>query len=230
MRMLMSDSTLDIFDVLSNETRRRILEILAEEPAYLNQLTREIKVSQQAILKHLEYLEERGVVRSFVVRGEGGTPPKKYYELDESVLVLSELARGILGRVGRVAAGLEPTSEVSVRVDIGRERRRLEEIASLGSSEEKIRALRDYVCSIEDALERVSQAYYALTKLKVEALAEARRVLRERFGSPEDRRLLLRAISMDDEELREYFRRMIESQREWVQRIFDEMKGIFGGD
>jgi len=67
--MFMSDSSIDIFDVLSNETRRRILEILAEEPAYLNQLTREIRVSQQAILKHLEYLQERGIIKSFIVRG-----------------------------------------------------------------------------------------------------------------------------------------------------------------
>jgi hypothetical protein len=45
--MFMSDSSIDIFDVLSNETRRRILEILAEEPAYLNQLTREIRVASR---------------------------------------------------------------------------------------------------------------------------------------------------------------------------------------
>src|SRR5579875_2896322 len=94
----MSDSPIDIFDVLSNETRRRILEILAEEPAYLNQLTREIRVSQQAILKHLEYLQERGIIKSFIVRGEGGTPPKKHYEIDDSVLLLSEPAKSLLGR------------------------------------------------------------------------------------------------------------------------------------
>jgi len=223
----MSNSSIDIFDVLSNETRRRILEILAEEPAYLNQLTREIRVSQQAILKHLEYLQERGIIKSFIVRGEGGTPPKKYYELDDSVLVLSELARGLLGRSGLRDGGVASGGELKLQVDPSREKRKLEEIGSL-DAEQRIRALREYVCSLEDTLERISAAYYALTQLKIQALNMARRTLREKFESAEDRRMLYRAITMDDEELREYFRQMIENQREWVQRVFNEMKEIFG--
>jgi len=225
--MFMSDSSIDIFDVLSNETRRRILEILAEEPAYLNQLTREIRVSQQAILKHLEYLQERGIIKSFIVRGEGGTPPKKYYEIDDSVLLLSELAKSLLGRSALRDGGVGSGGELKLQVDPSREKRKLEEIGSL-DAEQRIRALREYVCSLEDTLERISTAYYALTQLKIQALNMARRTLREKFESAEDRRMLYRAITMDDEELREYFRQMIENQREWVQRVFNEMKEIFG--
>jgi predicted transcriptional regulator len=225
--MFMSDSSIDIFDVLSNETRRRILEILAEEPAYLNQLTREIRVSQQAILKHLEYLQERGIIKSFIVRGEGGTPPKKYYELDDSVLLLSELAKSLLDRSALRDGGVASEGELKLQVDPSSEKRKLEEIGSL-DTEQRIRALREYVCSLEDTLERISAAYYALTQLKIQALNMARRTLREKFESAEDRRMLYRAITMDDEELREYFREMIENQREWVQRVFNEMKEIFG--
>ncbi len=223
----MSDSSIDIFDVLSNETRRRILEILAEEPAYLNQLTREIRVSQQAILKHLEYLQERGIIKSFIVRGEGGTPPKKYYELDDSVLLLSELAKSLLDRSALRDGGVASEGELKLQVDPSSEKRKLEEIGSL-DTEQRIRALREYVCSLEDTLERISTAYYALTQLKIQALNMARRTLREKFESAEDRRMLYRAITMDDDELREYFRQMIENQREWVQRVFNEMKEIFG--
>ncbi len=222
-----SNNSVDIFDVLSNETRRRILEILAEEPAYLNQLTREIRVSQQAILKHLEYMQERGIVKSFVVRGEGGTPPKKYYEVDESILLLSELARNLLETPeprGNRAGG---RSELKIQLDLEHEGKKLEDIGSL-AVDQRIKALREYVCSLEDKLEEVLQAYYTLAKLKVEALNLARRTLREKFGSPEDRRMLFRAITMDDEELREYFRQVIENQREWVERVFTEMKDIFG--
>jgi Predicted transcriptional regulators len=225
--MFMSDSSIDIFDVLSNETRRRILEILAEEPAYLNQLTREIRVSQQAILKHLEYLQERGIIKSFIVRGEGGTPPKKYYELDDSVLLLSELAKSLLDRSALRDGGVASEGELKLQVDPSSEKRKLEEIGSL-DTEQRIRALREYVCSLEDTLERISTAYYALTQLKIQALNMARRTLREKFESAEDRRMLYRAITMDDDELREYFRQMIENQREWVQRVFNEMKEIFG--
>ena len=64
----MSDKNLDIekvLDILGNETRRRILRYLAEEPRYFIQLSKELGVSQQAVLKHLEILQALNLVESF---------------------------------------------------------------------------------------------------------------------------------------------------------------------
>ena len=46
-----------LLDVLGNDTRRRILQLLADEPRYFIQLSKDLGVSQQAVLKHLEMLE-----------------------------------------------------------------------------------------------------------------------------------------------------------------------------
>ncbi|HZT34685.1 MAG TPA: ArsR family transcriptional regulator, partial [Nitrososphaera sp.] len=37
-----------ILDILGNDTRRKILSILSQEPMYFNQLAREIDIGQQA--------------------------------------------------------------------------------------------------------------------------------------------------------------------------------------
>ena len=42
-----------ILNMISNPTRRRILESLTKEPSYPLQLSKEIGVSQQAIMKNL---------------------------------------------------------------------------------------------------------------------------------------------------------------------------------
>jgi len=46
-----------ILDILGNDTRRKILVALADEPMYFNQLAKELGVGQQAVLRHLQTLE-----------------------------------------------------------------------------------------------------------------------------------------------------------------------------
>ena len=58
----------ELFYLLENPTRRRILKLLSVERLYPlkmhKQLSREIDVTQQAIVKHLKILEEHGLVES----------------------------------------------------------------------------------------------------------------------------------------------------------------------
>ena len=90
------ETTIDrILDALGNKTRRRILELLAEEPKYLLQLARELNVSQQAILKHLSTLEELGLIQSYEVREGIRAPPRKYYKLTQPIAVSITLMQHI---------------------------------------------------------------------------------------------------------------------------------------
>ena len=59
------DNIDSLLEVLGNDTRRRILQLLADEPRYFIQLSKDLGVSQQAVLKHLELLEKNGFVSSF---------------------------------------------------------------------------------------------------------------------------------------------------------------------
>jgi predicted transcriptional regulator len=83
----------ELLDILGNDTRRRILVILADEPKYFIQLSRELGVSQQAVLKHLSLLEEAGLVSSFRAKSELAAPDRKYYRLKRSLY----LTVGIMG-------------------------------------------------------------------------------------------------------------------------------------
>lgn len=124
----MSSGEPDIFEVLGNETRRKILEILSEEPAYLNELSRELRVSQQAILKHLEYLLNKGLIEPCDVEDAGGTPPKKYYRLSKSLLFFGELAPNMMEYI--VSSPTQALDRTSYRIDIDAQmlRAKLEQI------------------------------------------------------------------------------------------------------
>ena len=76
-----------LLDVLGNETRRRILRLLADEPRYFIQLSKDLGVSQQAVLKHLEILERHGFVTSYEKESEFAAPNRKYFELNRSCMM-----------------------------------------------------------------------------------------------------------------------------------------------
>ena|SRR5487761_52708 len=84
----MSLNNIDVLlDVLGNETRRKILQLLADEPRYFIQLSRDLGVSQQAVLKHLEILERNGFVTSYEEESSFPAPKRKYFQLNMSCML-----------------------------------------------------------------------------------------------------------------------------------------------
>jgi len=68
-----------ILAVLENPIRRRILQKLSREMNYPLQLSKELNVSQQAIMKHLKVLEDNNFVISYDERSDKGGAPRKVY-------------------------------------------------------------------------------------------------------------------------------------------------------
>jgi predicted transcriptional regulator len=73
-----------ILNILGNDTRRKILSALSKEPMYFNQLAKAIDVGQQAILRHLQALEDGGLIESYGEKSNLGAPQRKYYKLNSS--------------------------------------------------------------------------------------------------------------------------------------------------
>ena len=73
-----------LLDVLGNETRRRILNLISHEPMYFNQLAKEIRTGQQAILRHVKILEDSGLIESYSEKSNLGAPDRKYYRVNSS--------------------------------------------------------------------------------------------------------------------------------------------------
>lgn len=56
-------STPDVFAALANPVRRRILELLREEPRAAGQIASEFELNRPAVSEHLQVLREAGLVR-----------------------------------------------------------------------------------------------------------------------------------------------------------------------
>ncbi|MFX1566325.1 MAG: ArsR/SmtB family transcription factor [Promethearchaeota archaeon] len=99
------DESVHLFWLLGNPTRFEILRRLSQEPMFLGQLSRELSVHQQAILRHLQELIERGFLETYEDESIRG-PPRKYYRLAKTVRVSVQITpQGI--RVVRVVPTMQ---------------------------------------------------------------------------------------------------------------------------
>jgi ArsR family transcriptional regulator len=56
----------ELLDLLGNENRRRILELLSHKPCYVTEISEYIGVSPKAVIDHLELLEDAGMIENRV--------------------------------------------------------------------------------------------------------------------------------------------------------------------
>jgi predicted transcriptional regulator len=88
----MSQGELDsVLGAIDNPVRRRIIERLSQEPNYQLQLSRELGYSQQLVAKHLESIEDAGLVGTILENSPRG-PQRKEYLLKKSVSVTLDVA------------------------------------------------------------------------------------------------------------------------------------------
>lgn len=79
--MLMVSSE-ELLDILGNETRRMILELLAEKPRYTTEIASILSIGQKAINDHLRIMSEFGVIEPYVQKQPRGSP-RKYFKINE---------------------------------------------------------------------------------------------------------------------------------------------------
>ena len=147
--------------LLENKVRRAILERLVREPHYPLQLSKQIGVSQQAIMKHLKLLEKSGMIDSSKVPSEIGGPPKKIYSVQKSFSLRIDLGPDLFkiekrklpkGGPMRISNNLPKEASVIAEVVSGRKKIPIDEAANLldvlNKSIERIDAQRDAIIAM----------------------------------------------------------------------------------
>lgn len=165
-----------LLSVIENPTRRRILEALVREPHYPLQLSRELGMSQQAIMKHLKVLEDYSFVRSFPEESDQGGPTRKIYIPTTKFTIIVDFGPGLFD-----------TTFVKLAMEV----MQLPRLMTRGNAEpvelpdigERVMKLREEVAKIDSSLDELQRKREGLIDKKEEALEEAVKVIE---GSVED--------------------------------------------
>lgn len=125
-----------LLSVVENPTRRRILESIVKEPNYPLRLSKELGVSQQAVMKNLALMEQSGLVMSYRESSSMGPMRTLYVPNTEFTLVVEMHSRMFSAKV------LGPSESMDGVQDMDPEEasRRIEEIKKRVEELDKERA------------------------------------------------------------------------------------------
>ena len=92
--IVIDDDKSDLFEIVGNEARRKILRLLVLEPHYVSQLSKLLKISQPAILKHMKILEDKGIViREKTAASESSKGPERhFFSINKSFTIMYSLS------------------------------------------------------------------------------------------------------------------------------------------
>ncbi len=85
----------ELLNAIENQTRREILKRLVEGRYYALQLAKDLRVSQQAIVKHLDVLEKSEIIKKAGMEKSDMGAPRKLYEVNKSFSIVIDVAPGI---------------------------------------------------------------------------------------------------------------------------------------
>jgi predicted transcriptional regulator len=201
----------ELLAVLGNPLRREILSRIAQETHYPLQLSKELGVSQQAIMKHLQVLRKYHLVRCTDSKTNTLGPPRKCYVGTGQFSIRIDFGPSALEtRLIRVKTRPEEASP-GLEGDFQR-------AASLGSAPDRLRAYRDTVSKLNKEVEELEDRRMALIALKQDILKQASAEIAA--SSPDYRqRRLLYLMTEDPGAPVDEMARMLNLQREVLARF-----------
>jgi len=182
----MGETTLDaLLRAVENPTRRKILERLARESHYPLQLSKELGVSQQAVVKHLRALEACGLVMSAEEKSDLGGPNRRAYRAKQYYSVQIDMGPSLFH------AMMRPLRELSSKVpEYGWAEDALQGARQEPDPRRRVRLVADAIRRLNREILGLEERRSYLLKLKDSTMREAQGTVEDVIGSYDERQVL----------------------------------------
>ena len=195
----------DIDSVLltvENPVRRKIIKQLSRAPSYQLRISKDLGFSQQLVAKHLDAMEDSGVVSSQMEASPHG-PKRKEYLLNRSISLTIDFAPNLFR--ARVME-FDPLPELDLPSASGDVFRTLAEVMQRPEENRRLRPLASLINEIDRKLAGIEDERSVLLYLRNLAMKEASRAIgRGSTGGWDDRGVLNQLVDEDEKGLRETF-------------------------
>jgi len=107
-------ATVELLDILGNENRRRILQLLSFRPFYFNEMAKRLDLGPKAVINHLDMLERAGLIECY-----HDDRRRKYFRISENFILEVALAPHTYGvRTYRPACALDESPSPKVQEEV----------------------------------------------------------------------------------------------------------------
>jgi predicted transcriptional regulator len=205
---------------VENPVRRKIIRQLSKEPSYQLRISKELGFSQQLVAKHLDAMEDSGVVSSQMEASPHG-PKRKEYLLNRSISLTIDFAPNLFRT--RVME-FDPLPEVDMPGTSGEVFRLLAEVMQNPDENRKLKPLATLVREIDKKLAGLEDERSVLLYLRNLAMKEASKS----FGGGStsgwaERGVVNQLVDENEKNLRETFKGLNMGDA-WVRAILSELE------
>jgi predicted transcriptional regulator len=208
----------DILSVVGNSTRRQILKRLSSEPDYPLRLSKELGLGQQLVTKHLNTMEELGLVSACDEASPTG-PDRRLFTVSKCVSISLEFTPNLY---------MEHVSMFnSLKGILGSES---SSAKSLASKIPEARGVSDlsYIQRISDLVQEIDESLLKLDREKarllyVRSLALRNAALNLRKYSHEERRVIRHLLAAKDDSAKQISRNL-DMKEDNVQSILAQLR------
>jgi ArsR family transcriptional regulator len=152
----------ELLDILGNENRRRILQLLSFRPFYFNEMAKRLDVGPKAVIDHLVMLEKAGLVECYQDQGR-----RKYFRIVRKTVLevaVSPHSYGVRAFLSEDAPAVED-NELAQDMKLLRD-----ELSTLEEKRLKLRTLLDQIESREMEIKHIAcSAARSYTQNQLEA-------------------------------------------------------------
>lgn len=186
----MSGTTLDqLLYALENPTRRKILAKLATETHYPLQLSKELNISQQAIMKHLKVLEKFNLVESIEEKSDVGGPPRKSYMPTKSYSIKIDFGPNTFKEE------IDSFDDAPIQKDYKKYENKYKTINNISNIQDRLSNLSNLLREINGDLEELDKRRNQLLFLRQAALRDANELIMAVCNDYLERRVLYYVVN-----------------------------------
>ncbi|MHA1838586.1 MAG: ArsR/SmtB family transcription factor [Candidatus Ranarchaeia archaeon] len=143
----------EIFSLLENPIRRKLIRRLSEAPNFALQLSKELRIAQQLVAKHLRVMEERGLISAIEQESPRG-PKRKLYHLNRHISLRVDVAPNLYNQ--EIITFEKLPSMPDQKSTFAEIKKQIEAIAKTSSEKISWQEITNILSNIDDALERIS--------------------------------------------------------------------------
>ena len=205
---------------VENPVRRKIIKQLSKAPSYQLRISKELGFSQQLVAKHLDAMEDTGVVSSQMEASPHG-PKRKEYLLNRSISLTIDFAPNLFR--ARVVE-FDPLPELDLPSSSGDVFRMLAEVMQRPDENRKLRPLASLIKEIDKKLTNIEDERSVLLHIRNLAMKEVSRAVGG--GSTSgwgERGVLNQLVDGNEKSLRGALRGLNMSD-EWVRAMLAELE------
>ena len=209
----------NILTMIKNPVRRSIIKRISQEPSYPLQLSKELGLGQQLIAKHLDTLEDAGLVESSMEPSPTG-PDRKEYLLKKSVSLTVDFAPNLFSaRLISISSDLQDleTKQSSAFLE------RIEKIIRSGERKSKISSISKVLRDIDKRLRDLEEERAGLMYIRNLAMSEAAKLVRESGQSTDTRRVMYHILDSHSRDISD-ISESINLREETVRSLLSEIE------